>query len=259
MGNDLTVEFRLGGNSDDHRGTGWAEPEGTGAWMLGQQSLLVLPRPEVAGDYRLVLDLGALTGPGHPSQRLTVSVNGTVLGEFVLVTETVEHCVLPWSVIGREPGLTLVLSHPDAWRPSELTGGEGDQREISLFMGRLQLSLIQAAPAASPATGAAAPASLAPAAQAAATPKPPAPAPATPKPAVLTPSAPPVPRPATPAPATPAPATPAPAAAKPPAPSQPAARPAPVPAPRPTPAPAAAQPAVPAQEARVPWWKKLLG
>ena len=217
MGNDLTVEFRLGGNSDDYRGTGWAEPEGTGAWMLGQQSLLVLPRPEVAGDYRLELDLGALTGPNHPTQRLAVSVNGTVLGEFVLQTETVEHCVLPWSVIGREPGLTLVLSHPDAWRPSELTGGEGDQREISLFMGRLQLSLIQAAPAASPAPKA--------------------------------------PAPASPAPATQAPVTQAPAAPKPPAPAQPAARPA-APAPRPTPAPAPVQPA---QEARVPWWKKLLG
>ncbi|MGI4976052.1 MAG: hypothetical protein ACRYG6_03820 [Janthinobacterium lividum] len=254
MGNDLTVEFRLGGNSDDHRGTGWAEPEGTGVWMLGQQSLLVLPRPEVAGDYRLELDLGALTGPGHPSQRLAVSVNGTVLGEFVLATESVEHCVLPWSVIGREPGLTLVLSHPDAWRPSELTGGEGDQREISLFMGRLQLSLIQAAPATSPAPKAPAPVAPAPTAQAPAAPKPPAPAPATPKPVPLTPSAPPAPRPAAPAPAAPPPA-----AAKPPVPSQPAARPAPAPAPRPTPAPAAAQPAVPAQEARVPWWKKLLG
>lgn len=256
MGNDLTVEFRLGGNSDDHRGTGWAEPEGTGAWMLGQQSLLVLPRPEVAGDYRLELNVAPLTGPGHPSQRLAVSVNGTVLGEFVLTDETVEHCVLPWSVIGREPGLTLVLSHPDAWRPSELTGGEGDQREISLFMGRLQLSLIQAAPAASPAPKAPTPASpapvaQAPVAQAPAAPKPPAPKPPAPvpaKPAVLTPSAPPAPKPAAPAPA----------AAKPPAPAQPAARPA-APAPRPTPAPAAVQPLAPAQEARVPWWKKLLG
>jgi len=250
MGNDLTVEFRLGGNSDDHRGTGWAEPEGTGAWMLGQQSLLVLPRPEVAGDYRLELDLGALTGPNHPSQRLSVSVNGTVLGEFVLATESVEHCVLPWSVIGREPGLTLVLSHPDGWRPSELTGGEGDQREISLFMGRLQLSLIEAAPAASPAPKASAPST--PAAQAPAAPAPAAPKPPAPKPAVLTPSAPPAPRPSAPAPA----------AAKPPAPAQPVARPpapTPVPAPRPIPAPAATQPAAPVQEARVPWWKKLLG
>lgn len=246
MGNDLTVEFRLGGNSDDHRGTGWAEPEGTGAWMLGQQSLLVLPRPETAGDYRLELDLGALTGPNHPSQRLTVSVNGTVLGEFVLETESMEHCILPWSVIGREPGLTLVLSHPDGWRPSELTGGEGDQREISLFMGQLRLSLIQPAAAVSPAPKASAPAS--PVAQTPAAPKPPAPKspapmPASPKPAALTPSAPPASRP---------PAS-APAAVKPPAPAPQA------PAPRPTPAPAAVQPAAPAPEARVPWWKKLLG
>ncbi len=284
MGNDLTVDFRFGGNGDDHRGTGWADPEGTGTWMLGQQSLLVLPRPETSGDYRLELDLGALTGPGHGSQRLTVGVNGVTVGEFVLVDEGVEHCMLPWSVIGREPGLTLVLSHPDAWRPSELTGGEGDQREISVFVRTVRLSLQVAAPAASPAATAAAPAPVPPARPA------PAAAPVAPMPSSPAPSSPapsgrvapgPAPVPVPPAstaqmPATPAPAPAVPAAPKPPASTQPAARPAaPLPAPqaappspapafRPSPAPAATSPAstsptAPAQEARLPWWKRLLG
>ncbi len=261
MGNDLTVDFSRGGNGIDHCGTGWAEPEGTGVWMMGQQSLLVLPRPEISGDYRLELDLGALTGPGHPSQRLVVGVNGAVMGEFVLETDGIEHCMLPWPVIGREPGLTLVLSHPDAWRPSELTGGEGDHRELSLFLGQLRLSLHEAAPAASPA------------ATASAAPVPAAQAPVPQSPPVQTPSAPVVHKPAVPAPAAAAPAPAAPSAASPPVVTQPAIRPtasgpapaaqaAPssqVPAPRLTPAPAATRPAAPAQEARVPWWKKLLG
>ncbi len=299
MGNDLTVDFRFGGNGDDHRGTGWADPEGTGTWMLGQQSLLVLPRPETSGDYRLELDLGALTGPGHGSQRLTVGVNGVTVGEFVLVDEGVEHCMLPWSVIGREPGLTLVLSHPDAWRPSELTGGEGDQREISVFVRTVRLSLQVAAPAASPAATAAAPAPVPPArpapAAAPVAPMPSSPAPSSPAPSSPAPSSPapsssapsglvapgPAPVPVPPAstaqmPATPAPAPAVPAAPKPPASTQPAARPAaPLPAPqaappspapafRPSPAPAATSPAstsptAPAQEARLPWWKRLLG
>ncbi len=272
MGNDLTVDFRFGGNGDDHRGTGWAEPEGTGAWMLGQQSLLVLPRPEARGDYRLELDLGALTGPGHDSQRLTVGVNGVTVGEFVLVDEGVQHCMLPWSVIGREPGLTLVLSHPDAWRPSELTGGEGDQREISVFVRTARLSLQAAAPpVASPAATTAAPAPVpsarpAPAAAAPVAPMPPSPVSPGPAPVPVPPAS------TAQKPAAPAPAKAAPAVPKPPASTQPAARPAaPLPAPpspapafRPSPAPAATRPAptspaAPAQEARLPWWKKLLG
>lgn len=273
MGNDLTLDFRLDGNGTDHRGTGWAEPEGTGAWMLGQQSLLVLPRPEVSGDYRLDLDLGALTGPGHPSQRLVVGVNGVVLAEFVLVNDGVEHCMLPWSVIGREPGLTLVLLHPDAWRPSELTGGEGDQREISVFLRSARLSLHQAAPAASPAARAAAPTPVpaSPTRPVPATPAPAASAPAASAPAAPKPPAPPPSAPAARKPAAPVPATAAPSATRPQASTQPAARPvapspasqaappSPTPPPRPTPVPAASRTATQAQEARAPWWKKLLG
>ena len=145
MGKDLTVDFRLGGNGTDYRGTGWSEPESGGTWMLGQQSLMLLSRPETRGDYRLELDVSSIIGPGHPSQRFAVGVNGAVLAEFVLLGDALEHCVLPWSEIGREPGLTLVLSHPDAWRPSELTGGEGDQRELSVFLRSARLSLHEAA------------------------------------------------------------------------------------------------------------------
>ena len=271
MGNDLTVDFRRGGNGIDHCGTGWAEPEGTGAWMMGQQSLLVLPRPETRGDYRLELDVGSLTGPGHPSQRLSVSVNGAVMAEFELVGDVVEHCMLPWSVIGREPGLTLVLSHPDAWRPSELTGGEGDPREISVFLRTARLSLHEAASVAIPAKAATAPTPApaapvpvapVPVATAPAAPRPPAPkspAPTTPAPPVPTPPAPAARKPAAPAPSTPAPATPAPSATRA-ATSDPAPAPqAAPPPPRPTPPLPAARPAAPAPEARVPWWKKLLG
>lgn len=326
MANDLTMDFGFSGNGGEYRGTGWSEPEGTGTWMLGQQSLLVLTRPEASGDYRIEFDMGVLTGPGHPSQRFAVNVNGTAVGDFVLSDDSREHCILPWSVIGREPGLTLVLSHPDAWRPSELSGGEGDQREMSFFLHSARLSLHAAAPTAAPAStpvGTAAPrpaapvpaapaATTAPAAAAAAparpvaaapmpaAPKPVAVAPATPKPMAPTPapaaakgSAPPsaapkvapmpaapkaAPTPAASVTAAPRPSTPAPSATPAPAPRPPVAQPpARVPAPATPPASATPsvpavpprpavrvatpepQPAAPAPEARVPWWKKLLG
>ena len=314
MANDLTMDFGFSGNGGEYRGTGWSEPENFGTWMLGQQSLLVLTRPEASGDYRIEFDMGVLTGPGHPSQRFAVSVNGTTVGDFVLSDDSREHCMLPWSVIGREPGLTLVLSHPDAWRPSELSGGEGDQREMSFFLRSARLSLHAAAPTAAPrpvapvpaapaaATTAQAAAAAAPARPVAAAPMPAAPAPAALKPVAVAPAAPkpmvptpaPVaatgpapasaapkaapmpaapraaPTPAASAMAAPKPSTPAPPTA--PAPKPPVAQPpARVPAPPTPPMPAApprpavrvatpeAQPAAPAPEARVPWWKKLLG
>ncbi len=298
MANDLTMDFGFSGNGGEYRGTGWSEPENFGIWMLGQQSLLVLTRPEASGDYRIEFDMGVLTGPGHPSQRFAVSVNGTTVGDFVLSDDSREHCTLPWSVIGREPGLTLVLSHPDAWRPSELSGGEGDQREMSFFLRSARLSLHAAAPrppvpAASATTvpAAAAPARPVAAAPTPAAPKPVAVAPAAPKPMAPTPapaaakgpapaSAAPkaAPTPAASVSAAPRPSTPVPSAAPAPAPRPPVAQPpARVPAPAAPPAsatppmPAAPprpavrvatpepQPAAPAPEARVPWWKKLLG
>ena len=298
MANDLIMEFGFSGNGGAYCGTGWSEPEGTGTWMLGQQSLLVLARPETKGDYRIEFDMGVLTGPGHPSQRFAVGVNGTAVGDFMLSDESREHCVLPWSVVGREPGLTLVLSHPDAWRPAELSGGEGDQREMSFFLRSARLSLHQAVPMAAPAVPAAAVAA-APARPAAAAPDGVAPMPATRKPVAPAPVAAktPAPAPVAPAPkAAPTQAAPAPAASRPstaappvapPAPRppspQPAARPpapaalppsatpllpvaASPPVARPTPAvvppapPAVApEPRTPAPEPRVPWWKKLLG
>jgi len=305
MANDLSMEFGISGNGADYRGTGWSEAETTGIWMLGQQSLLVLTRPEARGDYRLELDIGALTGPGHPSQRLSVGVNGTVVAEFALADDVVEHCVLPWSVIGREPGLTLVLSHPDAWRPAELSGGEGDQREMSFFLRSARLSLHEAVPAPAPAgvatgAGAAAPRPVPPAAAAmpaspagvapvramppastsavpapaaAKAPAPASPVSTSPAPAPASPKA--APTPGAAAPVAPRPSAPAPSARTSPAPSLPAAHaPAPKPAAAPMPAatppvasaprPAAAASAVPrvatpTPEARVPWWKKLLG
>lgn len=228
MANDLTMEFGFSGNGGEYRGTGWSEPEGTGIWMLGQRSLLVLTRPEASGDYRIEFDMGVLTGPGHPSQRFAVSVNGTTVGDFVLSDDSREHCMLPWSVIGREPGLTLVLSHPDAWRPSELSGGEGDQREMSFFLRSARLSLHAATPAAAPAgtsTGTAAP-------------RPAAPVPAAPVAATTAPAA--GIAPARPAAAAPTPAVSKPAAAAPVA-SKPMA-PAPVPTPAKASVPVSAAP-----------------
>ena len=284
MANELTMEFGISGNGGEYRGTGWSEPEGTGTWMLGQQSLLVLPRPETQGDYRFEIDVGVLTGPGHPSQRLSVGVNGAVVAEFTFAKDAVEHCVLPWSVIGREPGLTLVLSHPDAWRPSELSGGEGDQREMSCFLRVARLSLHKAvaapsagsaaqggstprpatpgtnlppgaSPAASPATTAGAAAGPVPARPVAtAAPAPAAPIPARPKPMAPVPapaaSKPPAPAAAAhkeaPPPVAAAPAAPRPSTSTPPAPPRPAS---PQPAP---PRPAAPQPAAPQPSAKSP-------
>ncbi len=142
MADDLALDFTASGTGAQNCGAGWSDAEPDGTWMLGQKSVVLLPRPDAEGDYLLELELGALVGPGRERQRLVVSVDGTAIAEMVLPPVGVRHCMLPWSAIGTAPKVTLVLSHPDAWRLSDLEEGNGDQRELSLQLRTLRLTLL---------------------------------------------------------------------------------------------------------------------
>ena len=139
----LEINFRDPGNSLAYRGTGWSVRETFGIWMFGDESTLILPRPSTPGDYLLELDVGALLSAGRCEfQRLSIRVNGVGVGNYVVRGDDVVRCWIPWSVLGGPLKSMVILSHPDGWRPSDLTGGEGDQRLISLFARSMRLSLL---------------------------------------------------------------------------------------------------------------------
>ena len=143
MTEPLEISFRDPGNSLTYRGTGWSVREVFGIWMFGDESTLILPRPATPGDYLLELEVGALLAPGRCEfQRLSIRVNGIGVGNFVVRGNATVECWVPWSVLGGPMKSMVILSHPDGWKPSELTGGEGDERVISLFARTARLSLL---------------------------------------------------------------------------------------------------------------------
>jgi hypothetical protein len=142
MAEDLEIKFGYPGNSFAYQGTGWSVRETQGVWMIGEESTLIVPRPEQAGDYMLELELESLLAPGHDFQRLSVRVNGVGVCNQVLRGNAVVQCWVPWSVLGGPMKSMVILSHPDGWPPSELNGGEGDQRVVSFYARSARLSLL---------------------------------------------------------------------------------------------------------------------
>lgn len=140
MSESLEIKFGYPGNSFAYQGTGWSMREPDGVWMLDGESTLILPRPEQPGDYLLELELQSLLAPGHEFQRLSVRVNGVGVCNQVLRGDTLVQCWVPWSVLGGPLKSMVILSHPDAWSPSE--GGGGDQRVLSLYARTISLSLL---------------------------------------------------------------------------------------------------------------------
>lgn len=166
MAEDLEITFRHPGNSLDFEGAGWSTHEPDGAWMVDDESTLLVPRPEQPGDYLLELELGSLRVPQRPFQRLSVLVNGALVGSQVLRGDALVQCWVPWPVLAGPPVSVVTLVHPDGWSPSEASGD--DHRVLSLHARVARLSLLTDRPsAAAPAPAAdEAPAAPPPVAQA---------------------------------------------------------------------------------------------
>src|SRR5207249_2607656 len=126
------VDFGLGGNAGEFRRTGWTAPEPKHTWTSGVESTLELPQPRVAGRYLMVLELGPFVWKDKlPVQRLTVLVNDDVVGEFRIRGVTAVECVVPWQLLADHDRVIVSFRHPDAAKPSEISG-VADDRELAL-------------------------------------------------------------------------------------------------------------------------------
>ncbi len=131
---DLTINFASGGNSLAYLGGGWARSETGFTWGIGAESHLVLPRLESAEDAILTLDVVPFVhAPGLPSQRLTVSVNDTVVGSAALSRPTLLGYRVPASLARRSERVLVTLRHPDAARPKDVNGA-GDDRPLAFAL-----------------------------------------------------------------------------------------------------------------------------
>ena len=129
---ELVIDFGRSGNSDAYRRSGWYEPEPRHSWSRGQESTLEFPRPQTAADYGMVLELGPFVWKEKlPAQRLTVFVNDSEVGDFVVSEVGALEIDVPWELIESREWVQVLFRHPDAAKPADINGVP-DNREIAL-------------------------------------------------------------------------------------------------------------------------------
>ena len=137
---ELWINFGTAGNSGDYRRAGWSQPEPRHTWTIGRESALELPRPSEPGTYRLAIALAPFVRDKRlPAQHLSVAVNGVVLDTFEVREIGLLECTVPWSLLEGRNTASVTFAHPNAARPSDLTGAP-DHREIAFAFETLRFS-----------------------------------------------------------------------------------------------------------------------
>jgi hypothetical protein len=134
---DVTVDFSARGNSSRFCISGWSVPEPDERWSLGFESRMVLPAPREAADVVMVLKLRSFVSAGRlEAQRLKVTVNWGIVGDFVIRERTARVCRIPWQVITGHDWLDVRFQTPDAARPAALEGNL-DERMLAIAFASL--------------------------------------------------------------------------------------------------------------------------
>lgn len=139
----LTINFGVDGNSDEFSAGGWSGSERGFRWMTGVESELRINQGFVNGDYIIELDLVPyLKPPELRTQRLTVAVNGAVIGQSTVARDGRFGYRTPAAALAGRDITSIVLTHPDAARPCDL-GQSKDPRLLSVSVKRLSVSRIR--------------------------------------------------------------------------------------------------------------------
>jgi len=134
------VTFGADGNSRAYLGEGWSEPETGFTWTSGSESRLQFPNPVAASIYTLELRVRPFVWQDRiPTQRMMLSINDIPISAIAVGHPGVLRASVPWTVIAAKSPVTLLLSLPDAARPSEIQGTE-DRRRLAFAFERMTLS-----------------------------------------------------------------------------------------------------------------------
>jgi hypothetical protein len=129
---ELVIDFGRSGNSEAYRRSGWYEAEPRHSWTEGQESTLEFPRPPIPADYQMVIEVGPFVWKQKlPAQHLTVFVNDSEVGDFVISEVGALEIEVPWELIEGREWVQVLFRHPDAAKPAGINGVP-DNREIAL-------------------------------------------------------------------------------------------------------------------------------
>ena len=118
--------------TNQYLNSGWAFPEAWGTWSDGAKATLTLPTPQGLAK-TLTLNVRAFIGPKHPTQRVTVTVNGQTEANkiFVLNQESSQiHIPVAQSALAGKT-ITLTLEFADKISPKNLGLGD-DTRQLAI-------------------------------------------------------------------------------------------------------------------------------
>lgn len=122
--------------------SGLAAPEAAGAasfaWAIGEHARLPF-RLDRRKNLRLELRARPFAYPGAPPQRVAVSLNGTVHGDFELAPGPSDHAIeLPATAL-REGWNELAFEHAWAAAPRDVLDGSRDPRRLAVAYERIRL------------------------------------------------------------------------------------------------------------------------
>jgi hypothetical protein len=111
--------------------------------MTSLDSTLRFEREFTAGDYLIELDLSPFIRPPRlAAQRLTISVNGSVIGVSTIAHDGRFGYRVPAAALAGTRATSIVFSHPDAARACDF-GASDDTRLLAVSVSRLSLSWIR--------------------------------------------------------------------------------------------------------------------
>ena len=133
----ITINFGIGGNSNEFVVAGWSGAEPGQRWATGKTSTLKIPSFKFSRDALLSFDAAPyLQREKVPVQNLTVFFNAQQLDEFPLVEGRHRYSVvIPQASITSGVN-SLELRHPNAVRPRDVGGGN-EGREIAISFSSL--------------------------------------------------------------------------------------------------------------------------
>ena len=136
----VEIVFGLQGNGSGHTQYGWSPAEDHHTFAIDNHSLLTLPPPAEAPEYRLEMDMSPFIAPPDlPSQRLEVIVNGEPVRTFDPVEHGISVCSVPGRLVNGHDRVDILLTHPQATRPVDVNQGN-DTRRLAIMFRRLTLA-----------------------------------------------------------------------------------------------------------------------
>lgn len=128
------IQCKNGGNGTRYLGYGWGYPEGTGTWIFGNSSTMVIPVKETKSDLELKIKAIPYLTEKLKQQNVNVYVGNKKIGswKFKESGEQEKIVYIPNSQI-KDSKLIITLELPNAASPYDL-GMSEDTRSLGLFV-----------------------------------------------------------------------------------------------------------------------------